>query len=300
MTDNLSDIVVFVRVVEKQSFTAAARDLNLSPSAVSRRITHLEEDLGVQLIKRSTRRLVLTEIAIEFYEQCARILHDLDQARGIASAQNLEVKGVLRVHATLGLGERLIAPAVREFLTLHPDLQVDLTIGPHAVNVLEERYDLVIRSAQVSDSSLAVRELGPIRYTLCATPAFLAEHGTPADPQDLKNFNCLIHTGQTRPNEWRFERSGEILTVLVAGNLRTNNGIALHEAVRGGLGIARLPDYAVREDLDDGVLMPLFGNLVGWGRAIKACFPRGPHQPLRLTVFLDFLVQFMRQRSLVT
>ncbi len=297
MDNNLSDIVVFVRVVEKQSFTAAARDLNLSPSAVSRHISHLEAGLGIQLIKRSTRRLVLTDIAVDFYEQCARIMRDLDKARSMASAHNAEIKGTLRVHATLGLGQRLVAPAVREFLSHYPDLNIDLNIGSHAVNVLEEGFDVVIRSAQVNDSSLALRELSPVRYSICATPGFLAKFGTPAEPRDLKNFNCLIHTGQTRANEWRFQDSGETFSVIVSGNLRTNNGIALYEAVMGGLGIARLPHYAVSDDLRSGTLVPLFRNVVGWGRSIKAFFPRSAHQPLRVRVFLDFLGTFMRKKS---
>jgi DNA-binding transcriptional LysR family regulator len=295
--ENLSDIVVFVRVVEQQSFTAAARDLNLSPTAVSRHISHLEEALGIQLIKRSTRRLVLTDVALDFYEQCARILRELEKARSMASAHNAEIKGRLRVHATLGLGQRLVAPAVREFLSHYPELNIDLTIGPHAVNVIEEGFDVVIRSAQINDSSLALRELSPVRYAVCATPGFLARFGKPAEPRDLKNYNCLIHAGQTRANEWRFEEGGESYSVIVGGNLRTNNGIALYEAVMGGLGIARLPDYAVSDDLRAGVLTPLFHNVVGWGRSIKAFYPRGAHQPLRVRVFLDFLTGFMRDKT---
>jgi DNA-binding transcriptional LysR family regulator len=296
--DNISDIVVFVRVIEKQSFTAAARDLILSPSAVSRHISHLEESLGVQLIKRSTRRLVLTDIGVDFYEQCSRIIRDLENARSMASAHNVEIKGTLHVHATLGLGQRLVAPAVREFLAHYPDVHIDLAIGPHTVNVFEEGYDVIIRSARINDASLTTRELGPVQYSVCATPGFLVKFGTPAAPEDLKNFNCLVHSGQTKADEWRFEANGETFTVVVRGNLRTNNGVALYEAVKGGLGIARLPSYSVSDDLRSGELVPLFQNLVGWGRSIKAFYPRTAHQPLRVRVFLDFLSSFMRKKSL--
>ena len=296
--ENISDIVVFVRVVEKQSFTAAARDLILSPSAVSRHISHLEESLGVQLIKRSTRRLVLTDIGVDFYEQCARIIRDLEKARGMASAHNVEIKGTLRVHATLGLGQRLVASAVREFLSHYPDINIDLVIGPHTVNVFEEGYDVVIRSAQINDNSLMTRELGPVQYSVCATPGFLTKFGMPSTPQDLKDFNCLVHSGQTKADEWRFESDGETFSVVVRGNLRTNNGVALYEAVKGGLGIARLPGYSVSDDLRSGQLVPLFQNLVGWGRSIKAFYPRTAHQPLRVRVFLDFLSSYMRNKSI--
>ena len=298
--ENISDIVVFVHVVEKQSFTAAARELALSPSAVSRHISHLEQSLGVQLIKRSTRRLVLTDIAVDFYEQCTRIIRDLEKARDMASAHTMEVKGTLRVHATLGLGQRLVAPAVREFLSHYPELNIDLIIGSRAANLLEAGYDVVIRSAQMNDSSLATRELSPVQYFICATPGYLAKRGTPKLPQDLKDHNCLVHSGQTQAAEWRFAGDGETISVMVSGNLRTNNGIALYEAVKGGLGIARLPGYAVNEDFRAGNLVPLFPNLVGWGRGIKAFYPRTAHQPLRVRVFLDFLAGFVRDRSFVT
>jgi len=298
--ENISDIVVFVHVVEKQSFTAAARELALSPSAVSRHISHLEQSLGVQLIKRSTRRLVLTDIAVDFYEQCTRIIRDLEKARDMASAHTMEVKGTLRVHATLGLGQRLVAPAVREFLAHYPELNIDLNIGSRAANLLEAGYDVVIRSAQMGDSSLATRELSPVQYFICATPGYLAAHGTPQSPRDLTDHNCLVHSGQTRADEWRFTDDGETTSVTVRGNLRTNNGIALYEAVKGGLGIARLPGYAVNLDLRAGSLVPLFPNVLGWGRAIKAFYPRSAHQPLRVRVFLDFVANFMRERSFVS
>ena len=298
--ENISDILVFVHVVEKQSFTAAARELALSPSAVSRHISHLEQSLGVQLIKRSTRRLVLTDIAVDFYDQCTRIIRDLEKARDMASAHTMEVKGLLRVHATLGLGQRLVAPAVREFLTHYPELNIDLNIGSRAANLLEAGYDVVIRSAQMGDSSLATRELTPVQYFICATPGYLAAHGAPQSPQDLIGHNCLVHSGQTRADEWRFTGDGEVISVNVRGNLRSNNGIALYEAVKGGLGIARLPGYAVNTDLRAGSLVPLFPNLIGWGRAIKAFYPRSAHQPLRVRVFLDFMASFMRERSFVS
>ena len=131
----------------------------------------------------------------------------------------------------------------------------------------------------------------PGRSDLPAAPS-------PASPQDLKNFNCLVHSGQTKADEWRFDENGETFTVIVRGNLRTNNGIALYEAVKGSLGIARLPHYAVADDLRSGQLVPLFQNLVGWGRSIKAFYPRTAHQPLRVRVFLDFVAGFMRNKSI--
>lgn len=294
--DNIQDIVVFVRVVEKQSFTAAARELNLSASAVSRHVSRLEESLGVQLIRRSTRRLLITDIGADFYEHCARVILELDRAKSDAAGHNAEIKGLLRVHATLGVGQRLVAPAVSAFLDQYKDLTIDLTIGTQPANLLESGLDVVIRSARLSDSSLDCRELGPVRYSVCAAPRYLAKAGVPKRPQDLEKFNCLIHTGQPAPEEWRFHDRNGSFKVLVKGNLRTNNGVALYEAVKGGLGIARLPDYAATEDLAAGALTALFPDVTGWGRSIKAFYLRSRHQPAKLTIFLDFLGRFINER----
>lgn len=285
--DNINDIIVFVRVVDRQSFTAAARDLKLSPSLVSRHISQLEESLGVQLIIRSTRRMAVTEIGKSFYSQCTRIILDLERARASVTRYNSELKGGLRIHATLGLGQRLVAPAVRDFLRKYTDVKVDLSIGTSPVNLIEKELDVVIQSARVMDNKFECRELGLVRYRICASPAFLAK-GIPKSPQDLPKFNCLIHTGQPSPQEWHFNAL-ETGAVLVDGNLQTNNGVALYDAVIDGLGIARLPDYVACDAIRDGKLVPLFADAAGWGRSIKALYPRSPHVPMKVAVFLDFI-----------
>lgn len=295
--ENLNDILVFVRVVEKGSFSTAARDLGLSAAAVSRHINQLEGSLGVQLLKRSTRHLTVTDAGADFYKRCSQLVLGLEEARNAAIGYNTELKGALRIHATLGVGQRLVAPAVHEFLTAYPELSVDLTIGTQPVNLLEHGLDVVIRSAMLSDSSLSCRELGPVRYSICAAKSYLDKHGTPSEPKDLPRFNCLIHTGQPAPNEWRFQTPEGKETVVVSGSLRTNNGVALYEAVRGGLGIGRLPDYAASEEVKAGHLTMLFSDVTGWGRSIKAFYPRSPHQPAKVKAFLDFMEAFMSRRA---
>jgi DNA-binding transcriptional LysR family regulator len=295
--ENLNDILVFVRVVEKGSFSTAAKELGLSAAAVSRHINQLELSLGVQLLKRSTRHLTVTDAGADFYKRCRELVLGLEQARNVAMAYSTELKGLLRVHATLGVGQRLVAPAVNAFLQEYTELSVELTIGTEPVNLLERGLDVVIRSAYLSDSSLSCRELGGVHYSICASRAYLEKHGTPRTPQDLTQFNCIIHTGQPAPNEWLFTTAEGRETVVVSGSLRTNNGVALYEAVRGGLGIARLPDYAVADDVKSGDLVVLFSEVRGWGRGIKAFYPRSQHQPAKLTAFLDFMEDFMKRRA---
>jgi DNA-binding transcriptional LysR family regulator len=295
--ENLNDVLVFVRVVEKGSFSTAAKELGLSAAAVSRHINQLELSLGVQLLKRSTRHLTVTDAGADFYKRCRDLVQGLEQARNAAMAFSTELKGLLRVHATLGVGQRLVAPAVNEFLQEYRDLSVELTIGTEPVNLLERGLDVVIRSAYLTDSSLSCRELGGVLYSICASRAYLEKHGTPRMPQDLAQFNCIIHTGQPAPNEWLFTTAEGRETVVVSGSLRTNNGVALYEAVSGGLGIARLPDYAISEEVASGDLVVLFKDVRGWGRSIKAFYPRSQHQPAKLTAFLDFMEGFMKRRA---
>ena len=295
--ENLNDILVFVRVVEKGSFSTAAKELNLSAAAVSRHINQLESSLGVQLLKRSTRHLTVTDAGADFYKRCSQLVLGLEEARTAAIGFSTELKGALRVQATLGVGQRLVAPAVHEFLSLYPDLTVDLKIATHAMNLMEHGLDVVIRSAYVSDSSLSCRELGPVRYSICVAKSYLDKHGTPREPKDLPNYNCLVHTGQPSPNEWHFSTPEGRETVVVSGSLRTNNGVALQEAVRGGLGIGRMPDYAASEEVKAGRLVVLFSDVTGWGRSIKAFYPRSPHQSAKVRAFLDFMEEFMTRRA---
>lgn len=294
--ESIDDIVVFVKVVERQSFTAAARDLKMSASAISRHVSQLEDSLGVQLIRRSTRHMAVTEVGQEFYNQCAKVIRDLENARSNIAGYNNELKGLLCVHATLGLGQRLIAPAVSAFLDKYPELKVDLRISARPVHLLENGLDVVIRSAGESDGSVDCRELGAVRYSICAAPSFLLR-GTPETPHDLASFNCLIHTGQPSPHEWNFQNGAAAYAVPVDGNLRTNNGVALFEAAIGGLGIVRLPDYAAWDAVRDGRLVELFADVVGWGRSIKAFYPHSLRLPAKVSVFLDFIEDFMRQKS---
>jgi LysR family transcriptional regulator for bpeEF and oprC len=190
----------------------------------------------------------------------------------------------------------LIAPAVSAFLDKYKELKVDLRISARPVHLLENGLDVVIRSAGEGDSSVDCRELGAVRYSICAAPSFL-QRGVPKIPHDLAEMNCLIHTGQPSPHEWNFQEGAKTYAVAVDGNLRTNNGVALFEAAIGGLGIVRLPDYAAWDAVRDGKLIELFGDVAGWGRSIKAFYPHSPRLPAKVSVFLDFIEDFMRQKS---
>ena len=299
MVDNLDDVIAFARVVERQSFVDAARELRLSSSLISKRVTRLEETLGVQLINRSTRRLSLTDAGAEFYKGCAKAFAELDAARIAATELSEQLTGRLKVHATRGAGQRLLAQGMMEFMSNYPGMELELIIESGPVNLLRDGIDVLIRSAELKDSTLDYRDLGPISYQLCASPQFLNRNGTPATPRDLVNFNCLIHTGRQRPHEWDFTGPDGDYVVRVNGNFYSNDGSAMYRATTMGLGIARLPDYITnrREDFERHRLRVLFPGQLKSTRALRAYFPRSRRMPMKLQIFLDFMQQYWTERA---
>ena len=286
---NLNDIAIFVRVVEKKSFSAAAKELGLSASFVSKRVRSLEEELKTLLLKRSTHFLSLTEGGEAFYTRCAEALNLLDGAQSEAIDRTDEMRGNLRLFAALGFGEYVLWKIAAAFSEQFPEIGIDLEIGNRSTNILEIGVDIAIRSADLPDSSLAHRDLGKLRYYICAAPSYLAKAGRPETPRDLPRFNCLIHTAHMPADRWRFvDRDGEY-TMRVAGNVHSNSGVAIHGACERGVGIARLPSYIVDQAVADGRLEILFPGQLQFERQLKAFYPRTRHIPSKVLKFLDFL-----------
>jgi len=292
--DDLNSIVVFTKVVETKSFTAAARHLKLSASAVSKHIARLEDSMGVPLFHRSTHQLTLTEYGEALYRRCTRALFELEDAQKIVKGMNLGVQGTLRLHVTPGVGQRLVEPAIVAFMKRHPDLSLELTMSPEIVNPMDHGIDLAIRSGSSDDasmkhSSLAYREFGPLCYQICASPDYIREHGMPKEPADLARHNCLIHLTQVSPRDWRFIGPKGEYSVRVSGNIVSNSHTAIYEAAVAGIGIARFLTYEAGEDRDLARLQLMFGDVTRSDRIIRAFYPRSDHVPEKVRLFLDFL-----------
>lgn len=292
---DLDRVVAFVRVVEKGSFHAAAQDLKLSASVVSKLVSLLEEDMGVLLLRRSTRRLSVTDAGATFYAQCAAALANIKSAKEMAAEESASSKGVISIQATLSVGLKVIRPAIRAFTQQFPNVSFNVNLSEVPARVIDSGYDIVMVHRPTREKSVAFRTLRTVRYLICASQSYLRKAGTPARPTDLVRFNCLINDKQIRPTEWRFDEPGGEVTVKVRGNLRMNDGLALHDAVMDGMGIARLPDYHVEADLAQGELRVLFDNVVYDLRTITAAYPRSKFTPPRLSLFLDFLEEFVRR-----
>lgn len=289
--------MIFVRVADRKSMTRAAQELNLSAPYISKRIKSLEAALGTQLLIRSTHYLSLTEVGEKYYRRCSEILAQLKVAHEEVTDLTSGLRGTIRLYSSQGFGERVLTPVVAEFGRHYPDIVVDLRIADQSTSPTEKGVDLTIRTADLADSSLVCTELGTLKYQVCASPEFL-KTAVPKSPEDLANFNCLIHTVQSFAHQWTFTDSNTTSAVMVDGNLHSSSGVVIYRACKSGAGIARLPEYDVEHGVRRGHLVVLFPDRLTFTRTLRAYYPRTPHVPARLETFTNFLQARMKSMAL--
>jgi len=287
--DSLAGMAVFAKVVEARSFTAAAAELGMSKSAVSKQITRLEDRLGARLLNRTTRRLSLTETGAAFYDRCARVVAEAQQAELAVTHLQSEPRGTLRVNAPMTFGHLHIAPAIPDFLARYPELRVDMTMNDRFVDLIDEGFDVAIRIAQLTDSSLIARRLAPDRRILCGSPAYFAKHGEPRTPDDFARHNCLSYAYVSDTDQWQFIDGEGTRSIPVRGNLRANNGDAIRQALLASLGVAILPSFMVGADVQAGRLKEVLSDYLPNRASVYAVYPHSRHLTAKVRVFVDFL-----------
>ncbi|MCW8881623.1 MAG: LysR family transcriptional regulator [Sedimenticola sp.] len=288
--DSLTDIAVFVQVVESGSFTAAAERLSLSKSVISKYVTRLEDRLGARLLNRTTRRLSLTEAGRAFYERSERGLQELAEAELEVSHLLGEPRGTLRINAPMSFGVLHIAPAMPSFLQRYQELSVDINFDDRKVDVIEAGFDVSIRISELGDSSLVARRLGPCRHAVVASPAYLEQQGVPRTPEDLERHNVISYRYQESAREWEFGLPGEKpVSVSIQGSIQMNNSLALREAVLNGAGIMRAPTFVVGEDIRLGRLQPILANYILPEVSIYAVFAQRKHLSPKVRAFVEFM-----------
>jgi DNA-binding transcriptional LysR family regulator len=295
--ENLNDLLIFIKVVESGGFSAAASVLQMSTALVSRRLRSLEQEMGVQLLNRSTRHISLTEAGESFYKDCAQALALLDTARQSAVGHSIKPLGTLKVHAAVGIGHWLVTEATTTFKQKYPDIIVDLSIGSERENLLRDGYDVIVKTSSLSDSSLDCREFGPVRHVVVASPTYLRKAGTPRLPEELQQHDCLIQYGRRPANEWYFLGPQGSYAVKVAGTFRSTSAVAICTAARQGLGIAHVPEYVLYNHSEGGPLQVIFDDCVATTRALQAYYPRCTHLPAKVRAFLDCLEQVDARRD---
>ena len=292
MLDRVTGMQVFVRVATLGSFSAAARALHLSQTMVTKHVAALEDRLGVKLLHRSTRRLVLTEAGRSYLAACERILAEIEEAEASASLDRIEPRGTLRLNVPLTFGLRQIVPALTAFSRLHPAVAVDLGLADRYVDLIEEGWDLAVRIGRLKDSGLVARRLAPCRTIVCAAPSYLEARGAPRSPEDLSGHNCL---GYTLPSaigagRWAFGAGGDVV-VPVEGNLRANNGDALLAAALAGQGLIYQPTFIVGDSLRDGSLLRVLSGYPTLELGVHAVLPSGRQTPAKVRAFVEFLAR---------
>ena len=282
---------IFAEVVEAGSFSGAARQLDVSRSAVSKAVANLEKTLGARLLHRSTRHLSLTEVGAAYAEHCRRIKQESESALQVVDSLNSAPRGTLRVAASVAFGTLHIAPALADFLNKYQEIDMDMTIIDRPVDLAEEGYDVVIRVCETPPENMVARKIAPAASKLCATPDYFARFGIPERPEDLENHNCLdyIHSGDK--GVWRFTGPMGEITVPISGRLRINDDDALSHAVLGGLGLAMLPTFLVGRDLQAGRLKAVLSEYIPIKRNIYAIYIPTRHLPLKVRAFVDFLAE---------
>jgi DNA-binding transcriptional LysR family regulator len=286
----LSDIAVFVRVVDSGSFTAAAERLSISKSVVSKYVTRLESRLGARLLNRTTRRLSLTEVGRVFYERSRRGLEEIEEAEIEVSHLQGEPRGALRLNSPMSFGILHIAPAIPEFVERYPDITVDMNLDDRKVDVIREGFDISVRISELPDSSLVARRLAPCRHAIVAAPAYLEKYGKPQTPADLKNHNIITYRYQESAHEWHFfSPEDQSVAVAVSGSIQMNNSLALREALLAGCGITRTPTFVVGKDIQQGRLISILGDYRTLEVFIYLVYPQRRHLSPKVRAFVDFM-----------
>lgn len=289
--DNERALRLFVSVVEMNSFSQGGARLGMPQSSASRMISLMEERLGARLLQRSTRKLTLTEAGEIYFERAAKIVTELDAAAEAIRNINAAPAGLLRVSAPSAFGRVCIAPLLREFHTIHPDVSIGLALSDSVVDMIGMGYDVAIRMGSLPDSNLIASRLTGAMSLVCASPAYLRANGTPMSPNDLKRHNCLQFRTNPGQNKWSFKGETGGSVIQINGSLFADSGDALLAAAVFGLGVCFLPQWLLQPHLDSGELLPVLSDYVPADdiTPIQAVSGYRKHIPAKQRVFTSFL-----------
>ncbi len=285
---------MLVAVVEEGSFTAAAERLNVSKSHVSKQIAALEEQMGVDLLNRTTRQVSTTPEGETFVERCAHLLEEFERAENALRQRGTKAVGTLRIAAPMTFGVDYLSPILGEFLREYEGIDAEVHFTDRLVDIVDEGYDVALRISKREDSSLIMRRLLDVEGYVCASDGYIREHGRPDAPEDLKEHDCLLYTYLSAGDRWIFEREGEEVSVPVDGSLRANNGEALMEAAKRDVGVILTPDFIVGEAVERGELERLLTDWSVKSGTVWAAYPQRQHLATKVRVFVQFLQEHLK------
>ncbi|WP_028104731.1 LysR family transcriptional regulator [Pseudoduganella violaceinigra] len=292
--DQMHLMTVFVAVGEQESFAGASRSLNMSPAAITRAVAALEEQLGAQLLQRTTRNVRLTEAGQRYLDDCRNILASIEEANDAAAGVNSQPKGNLSVTASVLFGKSFVTPCIVQFLQQYPEVDVSAYFLDRVVNLLEEGMDVAVRLGPLPDSSMRALRVGSMRRVLCASPEYLARHGEPGHPDELPRHTIIAASNITPRVEWKFGRGSEPITVRMKPRFTvTSNDAAIRAAVEG-LGICRLLSYQMADELADGRLKILLPEFEEEPWPVHILHRESKYGSSNVRKFIDLLAQHLR------
>lgn len=296
--DRLKAMDVFVTVMESGSFSAAARKLDKPQTTISRQVRELEDYLGVQLVRRSTRNLVLTDAGSKYLQSCRELLSMVSEVERDAKGEYQDPKGCLTVTAPNIMGRMHVFPLLTEYLKLYSDVSVKLILTDQNLHMYEDIVDIAIRVGELPDSELVAKSLGTVQKVLCASPAYLASMGTPSQPEDLSHHQCISFEGLDSATQWRFNDNNKEVTVPVSSRVRANSIEVSLQAAREGLGIARLLSYQALPWLLSGELRLVLQSNAPSPWPVSLLYVRQPVLPVKQRSFIDFMTPRLQSRFL--
>jgi DNA-binding transcriptional LysR family regulator len=286
----------FVAVAKARGFSAAAREIGVPLATLNRRVVDLERDMGVRLLQRSTRQVVLTDVGQHFFVTCERILEELREAKEAATGEYRAPRGVLTITAPMGFGRLYLQPVALEFLTAFPDINLKLLLVDRVVHLVEENIDLALRISELPDSSLIARPLGHVQMVVSASPAYLERHGIPHEPSDLMRHDCIAWSSVEPLNSWWFREGGKDRTFPVRTRLSTSSADSAISAAHAGLGLVQTTSYQAEPGLRDGRLALVLRAFECAPTPVSLVYVRQRLLPLKVRAFIDFAVPRLTDR----
>jgi LysR family transcriptional regulator for bpeEF and oprC len=297
--EDFSAISSFVRVVEAKSFAAAAAQLGMTPSGVSRAVSRLEEQIGVRLLFRSTRALRLTDDGESFYQRCKDILADLGEAVEALNYARTKPKGKLRVAVNVSVGRAALIPNLAEFEARFPDIRLELSMSDRNIGLIEEGIDCAIRMGELEDFNLIARKLGYFSNVLCASPSYLERHGAPVSIEDLKQHHCInyIYPTSGRPYQWQFDTPDGRIALDIDAHLLINDGESVIQAAIAGLGIIQTPHWLAASAIGYGKLKVIMEDTISTGSPVWIVYPQKKHLSARVQAFIEWVHELFQRTN---
>jgi len=289
--DKVASLKAFVKVVENGSFAEAGRQLRLSRSAVSKYIADLEENLGVQLLNRTTRHASPNENGQLYFERALVILAEIDAADQAVASQQTAPRGLLRINAPMSFGTIKLGPALADFMTRYPEMQLQLVLSDDLVDPVEGGFDVTLRIAELESSSLIARKIAPMPRVICASPGYFAQHGAPAHPNDLRKHRTLTYGFLLTGNQWKLTGEDGDHWIQPAWSLCVNNAEVLRDVAMKGRGIALIPKFIAEDALKSGMLRTILDEFRAPPLTLYAVYPSTRHLSIKVRLFIDFLVE---------